>query len=132
MVNVAQEIKAYLDSLGTLGKIVCGSIPAEPDEIGVIHEYGGRPPDFQFGHVGIKYEKPSIQVLFRGAPHDYDLPMHRARIAWAALAEVQPGRLPGALTEYLMIAPQQSPFSLGKDENKRFEIVCNFYIDKEL
>lgn len=98
-----------------------------PDVLGAIFEYGGQLPSGRFGVAGVGYEKPALQVMFRGAPNDYEGPMTKCRIACFALAAVQPGQITG----YLMISPQQPPHSLGKDTSKRFEIVCNFYITKE-
>ncbi len=126
------ELKNYLDELGCLGPIRVGFLDASPDEMGVIYEYGGINAEGRFGVVGVGWENPSIQILFRGAPNDYATPMARARIAWQHLMSVQPGALPnGNNTEYLKITPQQSPFSLGRDGNQRFEIVCNYYVMKE-
>lgn len=107
-------------------------MPATPDVIGVLNEYGGLPPEGAFGVVGVKYENPSVQLVFRGAPNDYAGPMAKARTAWAALAGIQPGAIPGGSTVFLTVVPQQSPFSLGQDENNRYEIACNFYSMKEL
>lgn len=125
------DIKARLDALGTLGSIRVGDMPASPDIMGAIFEYGGQEAEGRFGIVGIGYEKSSIQIMFRGIPNDYAGPMAKCRIAWANLAAVQPGTITGGSSNYLTIVPKQSPFSLGKDLNLRFEIVCNFDIKKE-
>lgn len=128
----ALDVKTQLDTLGTLGTLLIGGLPPSPDVIGAIHEYAGPPPEGQFGVVGIGFETPAIQIIFRGEPDDYETPMNRARIAWAHLAGLQPGELTVGSVEYLMFKPQQSPFSLGKDENRRYEIACNYYVMKEL
>lgn len=122
MSSPAEGIKTILDAVGTLGTLIVGDLPASPDEIGAIRQYGGLPSEFGFGVVGIKYEHPSIQIIFRGAPYDLNTPMTRARTAWATLAAVQPG------STYLIIRPQQSPFQLGRDNNQREEVACNFYV----
>ncbi|MCG3776798.1 MAG: hypothetical protein JW395_3669 [Nitrospira sp.] len=132
MSTPALDVRLFLVNLGSLGTIIIGKMPASPDVMGAINEYGGQTPEGAFGVAGVKYEKPSLQIVFRGDPNDYAGPMAKARIAWAALAAVQPGVLTGASTTFLTIVPQQSPFSLGVDENKRFEIACNFYCTKEL
>ena len=126
------EIKTFLDILGTLGTLTIGEMPATPDAIGTLREYGGQIPDRKFGVTGIGYEKPSIQLCFRGAPHDYSGPRTKSEIAWKALATVVPGALcAGVSTEYLMITPIQSPFPLGPmDANNRHIIACNFWITK--
>jgi len=129
--SAASDIKTFLDNLGTLGTIIVGTLSASPDEICAIKEYGGFSPIGQFGVTGIKYERPSCNLVFRGIPGDYSSPMEKARIAWEALAAVQPGELIDDSAIYLMISPQQSPFSLGQDLNLRYQIACNFLILKE-
>lgn len=128
------EIKTLLDTLGTLGTLTVGSMPASPDSIGTIYEYGGQMIERQFGQAGIRYEKPSLQIVFRGSPEDYASPRNRADIAWRYLAAVNPGPLgAGVSTEYLMITPQQSPFMMGpQDSNRRYLIGFNLYISKGL
>ena len=128
---VALEIKALLDDLGTLGTIQIGGIAASPDELGAINEYGGFAAEARFGVRGVGYENPTIQLVFRGAPHDYETPMTRARNAWQLLASVLPGTISTGTSEYLTIKPMQSPFSLGQDLNQRYTIVCNYLIRKE-
>lgn len=128
----AQEIKTLLDALGTLGTLTVNSMPATPNTIGTIYEYGGQAPERGFGVSGIKYEKPALQIAFRGEPGEILAPRNKAEIAWRYLPTIQPGALgAGVTTEYLMIDPQQSPFLLGdSDKNNRFKIGFNFYITK--
>jgi hypothetical protein len=128
---VAAEVERYLETFPALRPIKVGNLDASPDVIGVILEYGGQKPERGFGVRGIQFEKPALQILFRGAPHDYAGPMTKARIAWDELAKVQPGTLFTGSAVYHQLDPQQSPFSLGQDTAKRFEIVCNYYIMKE-
>lgn len=131
---VLVELKALLDTLGTLGTIKIGNMPESPDAVGILYEYGGLSPDGQFGVAGIKYEKPSVQLVFRGIPNDYVGPRNKSEIAWRFLASVQPGPLgAGINTPYLRIWPIQSPFDLNPmDANLRTLIACNFYVHKEL
>ncbi len=129
----AQEIKAFLDALGTLGPIRIGNLDPTPDLLGAIFEYGGRSDEGQFGVVGVGYERPAISIIFRGLANDYLGPMTRARIARQALASVQPGTITAGSAKYLTIKPQGAPHSLGQDTaSKRFEIGCNYYVEKEL
>ena len=130
--SVLPEIKSKLDSISGLGTIVSGSMPATPHAIGVLREYGGLAPDGRFGVTGVGYERPSVQLIFRGEPFDYSGPRTKAEIAWRALAAIIPGALgSGVSTEYLTVYPQQSPFSIAPmDVNSRYYIGCNFYITK--
>jgi len=128
------EIKTILDTLGTLGLLTVGNMPASPDVIGTIYEYGGQSIERQFGQSGIRYERPALQIVFRGAPEDYIGPRNKAEIAWRYLASINPGPLSvGITTEYLMVTPQQSPFPMAPpDNNKRHMIGFNMYISKGL
>lgn len=45
--SILAEIQTYLTSLGTLGTITIGNMPASPDVMGTIFEYGGQSPDRQ-------------------------------------------------------------------------------------
>lgn len=125
--SVGTEVKLFLDNLGTLGTIIVGTMNPSPDILGAIFEYAGRVPLKGFGDTGIRYERPSFQIMFRGAPADYAGPLAKCEIAWAALAEHQPGVITGGSDDFLSIDPKQSPFSLGKDNKNRFELVCNFW-----
>jgi len=128
--SVLTEVKALLDSLGTLGTISIGFMPASPDVFGTLYEYGGQAGERGFGVVGLKYQKPACQLVFRGIAYDYAGPRAKAAIALATLAAVQPGALSGV--QYLQIDPQQEPFPVqAMDENHRHRIGFNFYATKE-
>lgn len=125
------ELKVLLDSVGTCGPIKVGNMDEQPNILGVIFPYGGQASVGQFGVVGVGYEKPSIQFMFRGEPGDFEGPMTRARAAYGAVTSIQPGTLSGGTSEYLTVIAQQPPFSLGQDKNRRYEIVFNVYIEKQ-
>lgn len=125
------EIDAFLDTLG-LGNITRGSMPATPDAIGTLYEYGGQPAERRFGVVGMGYEKPAFQLVFRGAPGDYNGPRVKCETAIKALMAVQPGKITATSAIYLTIDPQQSPFPVQPaDNNNRHYIGFNFYATKE-
>jgi hypothetical protein len=134
-VTTATEIKAFLDAIGSLGSIRVGSLPASPDIMGCVYEYPGQASERRLGVAGVGYEKPSIQVVFRGIADDYAGPRAKAETAYRALAAAQPGVIVSGSAVYLQIDPQQPPHPVGlnggKDENRRFEIGCNFYVTKE-
>lgn len=132
--SVLTELKALLDTANpTLGPIRVGAMPNDPDVMGALYEYGGQRPERQFGTAGIGWEKPAVQLVFRGAPHDYAGPRAKAEQAWKLLTAVNPGALgAGVTTIYRMITPVQSPFPLGSpDPQGRFKIACNFNVEKE-
>lgn len=126
----ASEIKTRLDALGSLGTIKIGSLPATPDAVGVIYEYGGLAPIRRFGVVGVGYERPALQIAFRGDPEDYNGPRTKAETALRNLAQIQ-GTTILSGTEYLQADPQQSVFPvLPKDVNNRHTLGFNIYILK--
>ena len=130
--SVLTEVKAFLDAIGTLGTITIGSMPASPDVMGTLYEYGGQGPERRFGVTGVGYEKPAFQLVFRGVAFDYASPRTKAETAWRALAAVLPGATVSGATVYLHIDPQQSPFPTEPpDANNRVRIGCNFYATKE-
>ena len=124
-----EEIKSFLDGLGTLGTIKMSFMPHDPDVIGCLYEYPGQMPQRQFGTVGVMYERPALQLVFRGAAFDYLGPRVKSEIAYRAFVAVQPGALSGSIsTKYLQIDPLQPPFQLGSlDANNRVRIAFNFY-----
>lgn len=130
--SVLTELKTRFDSLGSMGLITMGFMPASPDEVGTLYEYGGLLPERQFGLVGMAYETPTLQIMFRGNPYDYETPREHARLAWNSLCEIQPGELgDGITTEYLTATPMQSPFPLKPvDASNRHYIGFNVYITK--
>lgn len=131
------EIMQKLDDLG-LGdyevSIKRGSLPATPAVCCAVYPAGGHSPDMGLGDALIRTSKPTVQVVFRGAPKDFDGPFAKAEAAIAGLAAVQAATLTGGGTGafYHQITPQQSePFELKRDELERVLIACNFEIEKD-
>jgi hypothetical protein len=132
MSTVLVELKTFLDAIGTLGTLTMGKMPATPDAIGTLYMYGGQAPERRFGVTGVGYEKPAIQIAFRGAPEDYASPEAKAYIARNALMAVQPGVIFSGSSQYLTIDPQQEPFPIEPvDANSRHKIGFNFYLTRE-
>jgi len=133
--STLKEIAAFLaaspQSLGVVGiDLIVGKLPNDPDACGAVYEYGGVPPDLGFGAPGIQFETPAVQIVFRGAPHDYAGPRAKAETAYRALAAVEVRLLSG--TFYRWIHPQQAPFLLARDDAERVVIACNFLLEKNL
>ena len=128
------EIAAFLaaEGIGTVGTdLFWAEMPATPDACGCVYASGGSSPDKALGSSGVRFEHPTIQVVFRGAPHDYSGPLAKAQAALDALVAVDVEQLLSG-TKYNMITSLQPPFPMGgKDENKRWRIACNFMVEKE-
>jgi hypothetical protein len=133
-VSILSEIGTFLaaQGLGVLGStLFLGSMPASPDVCGAIYEYGGLAPTGGFGVVGIQYEMPAVQVVFRGTKQDYAATRTKSETAYRALAGVQPDALLSG-TRYLQIRPQQAPFLMRRDDDDRVYFACNYVCEKEL
>jgi Bacteriophage minor capsid protein len=125
------ELVTYLTtSPNNFGPITMGSMPATPNTMGAIYEYGGSQAMAGFGYPGVQHENPSVQLVFRGEPGDYLAPRQKAEAAYRAMAQIQAKVLSG--TKYLFVSPNQSPFLLTRDENDCVLIACNFSVTKEL
>jgi len=105
-----------------------------PDTATLVREYGGRPPQHTFGSTTPEWEAPRIQVLCRSK--SYDTARDNAETIYRLLDNVSNQTLTPSTsatgTRYLKIDAQQSPFSLGRDDNDRAIIGCNYEVWKEL
>lgn len=130
--SVLNELAAKLAALGvgTVGTdIFLGAMPEDVAACCALYEYGGSAPEFQLGVAGVVFENPSVQVVFRGVPHDYAGPRAKAETAYRGLAAVEAAPLSG--TFFHWIHPMQSPFLLRRDESERVHIACNYACQKE-
>lgn len=121
------NIGAYLaaNSVGTVGStIFLGDMPEMPNDLIALFEYAGDPPDDT--HDGKHYENPGLQVRVRGVSYS----TVRAKIADIEnlLHTLANRHLSG--TRYLFIRAVQSPFPIGRDQQKRVELVQNFIVTK--
>jgi hypothetical protein len=134
-VSLLSEIGTFLaaqSGLGALGTtLFLGAMPASPDVCGALYEYGGLAPSNGFGVVGVQYEFPAVQVVFRGTKQDYATTRAKAETAYRALAGVQPDTLLSG-TRYLQIRPQQAPFLMRRDDDDRVYFAANYVCEKEL
>lgn len=128
------EVAAFLASegLGTVGTdLFSTEMPATPNACGCVYESGGSAPDMPLGSSTPRFENPTVQVVFRGAPDDYTGPRVKAQSAFDAMIGISADQVLSG-TKYLQVLALQQPFPLGgKDGNKRWKIVCNFLIQKE-
>ena len=129
----ALEIATYLNGLG-LGTfatdIFIDDLPPDPDVCCAVNNSGGSAPDGGFGVDGIRFENPTLQILFRGVAGDSEGPRARAQTAYEGLAKIQAEALSG--TQYLTVMPLQPPFILERDDQgHRVVWAFNVLIQKE-
>ena len=121
------DIGGYLAtySVGTVGtSIFLGDMPETPDSLVALFEYAGDPPDDT--HDGKHYENPGLQVRVRGTSYA----AARAKIAAVEDLLHTLANQSFSGTNYVFIRAVQSPFSLGRDQKKRIELVQNFIVTK--
>lgn len=124
------ELAARVTSQGLVAAgftLLIGELPASPDAVIVLRETGGAGPEIAFG--GDIVEQPGVQVVVRGAPHDY-VParaaietLHQGILGWGAFV--------ASGTRYLGMTALQSPFPLRIDLNDRQELAVNYLVQKE-
>ncbi|MCL5045573.1 MAG: minor capsid protein, partial [Actinobacteria bacterium] len=116
------EIAGYLATkgIGVVGTDIFQSqLPAAPDACVALYETGGFPPEL---HAAVDH--PTFQVLCRAK--DYAAARAKAEAVYAALHGLTETVLGGR--RYLLIAAMQTPTGIGRDDNGRAEVSCNFRV----
>lgn len=108
--------------------------PQAQDTSTFIFETQGITPTRVFGSSTPAFENPGVQIIDRSS--DYQIARVAAELNYKILqGQANVTLLPAAGTtgtKYLTLEPQQSPFSIGRDDNDRHQISCNFLVMKEL
>ena len=125
-----------LSGTGSTGNLVLTELPDRtgvPDTIMALYETGGMAPHWAFGSTSPVYETAGLQIISRSSL--YATAHDRAHIAYKILGGIRNQYLPSTSAStkclYLDCNPDQPPFSIGKDENGRWLISCNFTVRKE-
>ena len=132
MADTGEDIRVYLlaEGIGTASTVFTRFMPETPDALVCIYATGGSPPELALGTTRIAQRMPSLQVICRGAINDHDGPFDVAQSVIAKMAEITTESINGTIYHYA--DPLQSdPIPLGKDDNKRFQVSCNFLISKD-
>lgn len=134
MANVLlEDIAAYLATEATLATatIRTGRLPASPDSVIVVQEYGGVPPNTGFGTPGLKDEMPGVAIRVRGDAEDYATPRATIQLVYRHMAKLQAMTLGTPGVFYRMARAQQAPFPLELDSDRRHVFGVNYLIEKE-
>ena len=106
-----------------------GDMPQNaPATATAVVETSGTAPAFSHDINGVNYEQPTFQVYTRA--ETYSVARALAEAIWIALNKQVNVTLSGIF--FLRIEAAQSPFSLGRDNNHRAQIVCNYTVRKAL
>jgi hypothetical protein len=126
----------YLSSggVGTAGTDLFGGLmPAAPDQVTTVYETGGRAPARAMhsaaGQASMTY--PHIQVVVRGGTDTYEVARAVAQKAFLLLDGL-PHRTINTTCYLGGESLQAEPFLLGRDEQNRPLVACNFEIAKRL
>jgi len=120
------DIALYLETqgVGTCGTdIFAGTMPSQPNNCIVLYEYAGYPR-----YLVWNGERPGLQVRVRNT--SYSAGRTKIEEVVQTLHGVCEYTAPSGV-RYLLIRAEQSPESLGQDDNGRFEWVVNFDVIKE-
>lgn len=118
-------------SAGNLSKAYMPDASPAPDTLVTLYETGGLPPTHTFTTGGgtLYFENPRLQVLVRSSA--YTTARNLADKAYVLLDSIAHTVLPTTGgTMYLSVSAVQSPFSIGRDENGRYLVSCNFDVQK--
>lgn len=134
---ILDDLGDYLSSggIGTVGStgnygIFLGSLPAWPEKAVAIYETGGFSSihAMSTGPGAAVVERPRVQVVVR-AP-SYSTGRQKAQDVYRRMDGLRERTINGV--RYLWAASVQSPFLMGRDENDRPLIACNYDVMKVL
>lgn len=132
MASLTDDFGSWLTDNGFVGgatgwTLAKNSIPADPDKVVALMQFGGRYP---LARAGL--DRPTLQINVRGEPRNTSGAVSAADAKIHAIfrALAVPGVFPLTIsgTSYRYAHAQQSPFQLRHDENERPEWVVNFEI----
>lgn len=125
--STLSEIGDYLEVEG-VANLFLGSMPDTPDDVVVVYQYPGGPPEYIQESFTPSREKPRIQVVARATR--YEDADKAATEVWSILASIT-NQVLGS-TKYLSIRPDDSPAIMGRDTNDRLKVYFNAAVDKEV
>lgn len=126
--SMLTDIHSYLTANGQGTNLFIGSLPDSPDVVAGIFQYQGRPPAEVLEVLGIRRERPGLQVQVRSSPNAYADAEARAYAIYDLL-QVANATLGSGF--YQEVRPFGSPFPLGRDANRRVVIAANYLVSRD-
>lgn len=113
-------------STGGMGTIYKDFMPTTPDSVISVYGAGGQAPThtMKAPHV---LEEPRVQVICRA--ESLQAAHQAARGVYGVLNGVRDRSVNGVM--YRWITATQEPFLLGRDQNARFTVACNYEVKKD-
>ncbi len=134
--SLLPEVAAYVEANSTAFTLggSTGSLhisimtDAMPDTVTVLYDAPGvaTAHTFSTGTVGKAYEQPGLQVLARST--SYATAKGNADVVYTMLDGLSNTTMTGV--RYLSIDADQPPFPIGRDDNERHLVSCNFSIKR--
>ena len=113
-------------SSGGMGTVYKDQTPPTPDTVTSVYAQIGTAPTYTMRNPHV-LEQPRIQVVCRSisleTAHD------NARSAYELLSGVRNRTINGVASHWISAA--QEPVLIGKDQNARFTVACNYDIKKD-
>lgn len=108
--------------------VMRGVLSDAPDKQIALFETGGSGPSLFLGG-STAVDQPALQVMVRGAAHDYDGPRLVVERLYQAMAGW--GGFTASSVRYLGVTPLQAPFVLDRDASERVVFCFNALVQKE-
>lgn len=104
-----------------------GYLPPEPDQVIVVFETGGFPPEVKRnGSTEQEYDEPTFQILGRGDGFGNAALRDKMGTVYRALHDSELSPASGDPQYVFVYALQSGPFPLGLDDNDRPRLTWNF------
>ena len=118
------DISDFL-STGGMGTVYKDNMPTSPDTAIAVYGTGGLGPTYTMRNPHV-LEEPRIQVMTRSASL---LTAHQnAKGVYELLSGLRNRTINSVL--YHWVEAVQEPFLIGRDENARFVVACNYDVKK--
>jgi len=126
--SMLTDVHSYLSANGQGTNLYIGSMPDAPDAVVGLFAYAGRPPAEVLDVAGVRRERPGLQVQVRSAPNGYADAEARAYAIYRLLSVANATLGSGFYQE---VRPITSPFSLGRDANRRVILAVNYAVSRD-
>lgn len=122
---ILDDFADYL-SVNGMGTIYKDYMPTMPDSVITCYTAGGQAPTFTMKAPHV-LEEPRVQIICRSL--SLQEAHETARGIYGIMSGVRDQLINGVM--YRWISAAQEPFLLGRDQNARFTVACNYDVKKD-
>lgn len=119
------DLSDYLSS-GGMGTVYKDYLPTTPDTVTTVYGTGGQAPTYTMAAPHV-LEQPRVQIVCRAA--SLQTAHQNAKGVYELLSGLRNRTINGVV--YRWVEAVQEPFTLGRDQNARFTVACNYDIKKD-